>query len=627
MHKIHFIRENKIADVPDGSNLLDVWRSTGLVPDAPCGGRGTCGKCLVRILGEEERVVKACETVVHSDLEVDTEHTQERHQILTDGVTRSVEYDPVIRKRCAEAVRQMESGDCGIRASEESVPESTAQSAWAVCSGNRGIQVSEESIQKSTARLVWTVCSGDRVLRTSADEPQVYMAAVDIGTTTVAAYLLNGEDGSVCTSASCRNPQTQYGADVINRANYCLEHGMDEVTACIREAVNKLLTEMAEKENISVQDIYALCVVGNTCMHHMFLGISTESLTQAPYEPAVRDAMVRSGDECGITMNPAGEVWILPNIAGFVGADTVGCLIATDLAKEKEWTLMVDIGTNGELVLAKDGRLLTCSTAAGPAFEGAGISCGMRGADGAISHVKWCDGTASEQKEEITAKCRISETKYTKEKGSAETESEERDVDCTGIGCETREAGSVEFGMSQWKCEVIGSGKPIGICGSGILDLAAELLRSGQMDETGYLEEEIVLVSAEESGNGRAIEFTQKDVRQLQLAKAAIAAGIRLLAVKAGIELEEIRQVLIAGAFGSFMRPESACAIGLIPQELEGKIQTIGNAAGEGAKLVLRNRGLWEEAKELAAKAEFVELASMKEFMDCYVDEMNFPEE
>ena len=547
MHKIHFIRENKIAEAPDGSNLLDVWRSTGLVPDAPCGGRGTCGKCLVRILGAEERVVKACEIVVHSDLEVDTEHTQERHQILMDGVTRSVEYDPVIRKRCAEAVRQMESGDCGIQASEESTPESTAQSAWGVY-------------------------SGDRVLRTSAVEPQVYMAAVDIGTTTVAAYLLNGVDGSVCTSASCRNPQTQYGADVINRANYCLEHGMTEVTACIREAVNKLLTEMAEKENISVQDIYALCVVGNTCMHHMFLGISTESLTQAPYEPAVRDAMVRSGDECGITINPAGEVWILPNIAGFVGADTVGCLIATDLAKKKEWTLMVDIGTNGELVLAKDGRLLTCSTAAGPAFEGAGISCGMRGADGAISHVKWCDGT------------------------------------------------------SQWKCEVIGSGKPIGICGSGILDLAAELLRSGQMDETGYLEEEIVLVSAEESGNGRAIEFTQKDVRQLQLAKAAIAAGIRLLAVKAGIELEEIRQVLIAGAFGSFMRPESACAIGLIPQELEGKIQTIGNAAGEGAKLVLRNRGFWEEAKELAAKAEFVELASMKEFMDCYVDEMNFPE-
>lgn len=568
MCKIHFVRENIITEAEEGSNLLDVWRNSGLMPDAPCGGRGICGKCRVRILGEENRVVKACETRVHGDMELDTEHVEEGYQILTGGRTRAVSFLPVIRKIRVQ-VPPGKIGEC--RSDWTRFVDAlslTEEGKGKVYRVNPRAASLLGKLQKETQGTVWAVISDEHVLQISGEEPQTYMAAVDIGTTTVAAYLLRGEDGTVCAVASGKNPQSQYGADVINRANYCLTHGMEDVTGCIRAMVNQLLAEMAQKAGISVQEIYALSVAGNTCMHHMFLGIAVDSLTKAPYVPAVQEAMICSSQECGIAMHPEAEVWMLPNIAGFVGADTVGCLLSSGLAMEQEWTLLVDIGTNGEMVLGKDRRLLTCSTAAGPAFEGAGITCGMRGASGAISHVRW-NGQA-------------------------------------------------------WEYETIDFGKPLGICGSGILDLAAELLRSGQMDEGGYLEEEIILADGEESGNGEPIRFTQRDVRQLQLAKAAIAAGIRMLAMRAGIALGDIQNVLIAGAFGNFMQPESACAIGLIPQELSGKIRMIGNAAGEGAKLVLKDRSLWEEAQKLSVGAEFVELATMKEFQDCFVDEMEF---
>ncbi len=570
MYKIHFVRENKFVEAEEGSNLLEVWRSAGLMPDAPCGGRGKCGKCRVRILGEETRVVKACEMRVHGDMELDTEYVENGYHILTGGRTRAVSFHPAVRKVRVQ-VPMARIGECRSdwtrftdalsRTEERAGQEYRVNLKAASVLGK---------LQKETQGMVWAVVSEGHILQVSAEEPQIYMAAVDIGTTTVAAYLLDGETGAVRAIASGKNPQAQYGADVINRANYCLLHGMEGVTGCIRETVNQLVAELAQKAGIAVQEICALSVVGNTCMHHMFLGAAVYSLTKAPYVPAVQEAMICSSRDYGIALHPEAELWMLPNIAGFVGADTVGCLLSSGLAEEQEWTLLVDIGTNGEMVLGKNGRLLACSTAAGPAFEGAGISCGMRGASGAISHVRWS--------------------------GQA------------------------------WEYETIDSGKPLGICGSGILDLVAELRRSGQMDEGGYLEEEITLADGKESGNGEPIQFTQRDVRQLQLAKAAIAAGIRMLAMRAGIEVKEIQKVWIAGAFGNYMSPESACAIGLIPQELSGKIRMIGNAAGEGAKLVLKDRGLWEEAQKLAAEAEFVELATMKEFQDCFVDEMEFPE-
>lgn len=307
-------------------------------------------------------------------------------------------------------------------------------------------------------------------------------------------------------------------------------------------------------------------------MHHLFLGVSVQSLVLAPYNPAVSEALTLRCKDFGLDVHPAGVLLMLPNIAGFVGADTTACIVSSNMVQQDQWTLLIDIGTNGEMVLGKGTQMYTCSTAAGPAFEGAKISCGMRGAAGAISKIRW-----------------------------------EED---------------------HWRFETIGNEKVKGICGSGLLDLAAELLRTEQMDELGALEtgDKVLIASEEQTADGKPMYLLQKDIAELQLAKAAIAAGVKLLAKKAKISLEEIQQVWIAGAFGNFLSPESACSIGMIPPELRGRIRGIGNAAGEGAKQILKNQVLWEAAQSQTREISFLELATLAEFQDCFVDELEFPE-
>lgn len=572
MYQIYLRKEEKCIEAESGSNLLEVLRTNGIDVNAPCGGNGVCGKCKVKICGEEERIVKACEMIVSSDLEIETMREEEDIRILTSGVSEDTVFEPDLKKVWIKVP------ECpfGKSISEWTRLTAALKEKLAIQEDfqvNLGAASSLKRILKETNGMVWAVLFRNQILQVSAEEPALYTVGIDIGTTTVAAYLLDGSTGmEICTS-SRRNPQTRYGADVISRANYALEHGTEEITACIRRAVQEMLEEMAEKAKISKEEIYAVSVVGNTCMHHLFLGISVDSLVHAPYNPAVSEGLILSAKDYDLRIHPKGQLIMLPNIAGFVGADTTACIISSDLPKQKEWTLLIDIGTNGEMVLGKENRMFTCSTAAGPAFEGARISCGMRGADGAISKVKWQS--------------------------------------------------------DHWEYETIGNKAPRGICGSGLLDLAAELLRSGQIDELGNLENDnkVVIAEADPCEGGDAVVLLQKDIAELQLAKAAIAAGIRLLARKAGISLDEIQYVWIAGAFGNFLSPESACAIGMIPGELKGRIKGIGNAAGEGAKQVLRNKYLWTLAGEQTKKIEFLELATLTEFQDCFVDELEFPEQ
>lgn len=572
MCKLHLRKENKTILAEKGSNLLQALRDAGVEINAPCGGRGVCGKCKVKLYKETEEIVKACETTVESDLELDLYMEEKGYQILTLGEAKAVKFDPELRKT------KVWVPEC---------PFGKSISDWTRFSGalqekvpvRNGYQVNLSAASMLHKLLnkgqgeVWAVTFEDQVLKVSDTEPEIYMAAFDIGTTTVASYLLNGSTGEVVTVSSRRNPQTMFGADVISRANYALEQGMEELTTVIREALMELLNEMAQKAGIEREDIYLISIAGNTCMHHMFLGISVESLVHAPYNPTVSEQMVLKASDYDIRIHPEGRILMLPNIAGFVGADTTACVISSALFEQSEWTLLIDIGTNGEMVLGKGKKMITCSTAAGPAFEGAKISCGMRGAEGAISKVKWAD--------------------------------------------------------NHWEYETIGNGKAKGLCGSGLLDVAAELLTSGQMDESGMFTDgkEVVLAEGRDSENGEPIVLLQKDIRELQLAKAAIAAGIHLLAERMEISMDEIRNVWIAGAFGSFLSPDSACTIGLIPTELRGRIKPLGNAAGEGAKQVLQNKELWKTAGEKVEHVEFLELASLPQFQDCFVDELEFPEQ
>lgn len=325
-----------------------------------------------------------------------------------------------------------------------------------------------------------------------------------------------------------------------------------------------MLAQAAEAAGRTAEDIVRVALVGNSCIHHLFLGLPIDTLVKAPYDPVVKGALKLPAAKFDVRIHPQGEILWLPNIGGFVGADTVGGILASRIYEKEKPTLLVDIGTNGEIVLGDRQGLMACSTAAGPAFEGAKITCGMRGTEGAIDKV-W-----------------------------------------------------LENGKLSW--HVIGEGEPKGICGSGLLDATACLLRLGKLDETGRMEEQTVSFTEQ-------VYLNQRDIRELQLAKAAICAGIRLLCSHRGIEVDEIDTLLIAGAFGNYMNPASACAIGLLPPELENRILSIGNAAGEGAKMAVLNQEEFMRSSRLSEETRFVELALERNFQDVYVEELLFPEE
>ena len=391
-----------------------------------------------------------------------------------------------------------------------------------------------------------------------------YAAAFDIGTTTLVGFLLDGKSGELLATSSAMNPQVRYGADVIARIETAMGSPEPVLQQCILPVLRRLLEELVAQGGISTKEITLVSIVGNTAMHHLLLEIDPKPLITPPYMPAVRDAMEIPAAPL-LPIHPDGVLRILPNIAGFVGADTVACMTAVDFCALEELTLMIDIGTNGEMVLGDKHRHIACSTAAGPAFEGAKISMGMRGSPGAIDHVWVEDGHLFHHTiDDIPAQ---------------------------------------------------------GICGSGLLDLVACLLDLEILDESGYLEGKQYTIP------GTAVTLTQKDIREVQLAKAAIRAGIELLCGHLGVKPEDIRSVLLAGAFGNYMDPRSACRIGMIPPILLDRIRPIGNAAGEGAKRCAVSRDAYEYSKRLAENTEFLELASRPEFQDCFVDALEFSEE
>lgn len=480
-YTVTFYPNNVSVLVDEGTTLLQAQSKAGLMPDAPCAGKGSCGKCRVKVAGQ---IMLACQTPVYGDMTA-TIPQCEKTAILTEGIGTSV----------------------------------------------------------------------------CADGKYRYGLAFDVGTTTVVAYLLDGTTGSLLSSASSMNPQTQYGADVISRIEYAMAGGADELQQCIGDTMALLTRQVAEQAGVSVCKMQIAAVAGNTAMHHLLFGFNTKPLITPPYMPKVFDALELPAEKI---LPFRGTIRVLPNIAGFVGGDTVGCMVATRFDELENLTLLIDIGTNGEMVLGDRKRRIACSTAAGPAFEGAKISCGMRGAAGAVDHV-WLEN------------------------------------------------GEVNY-------HAIGDGEALGLCGSGLLDLTAVLLETGVMDESGYLE----------SGSYRLCDnvvLTQKDIREVQLAKAAIRAGIELLTQHLGTAVSEIRTVFLAGAFGNYLTPTSACRIGMIPPVLSDRIKPIGNAAGEGAKLCAVSRENFAYSQKIASNTEFLELASLPQFQDCYVDALEFSEE
>ena len=562
---IHFINEQIRLEIPAGETLLQAQIRAGLQPDAPCGGKGSCGKCAVRIReagSDAFHTVLACQTRVQCDLELHTICTEANARVLTEGVSARSSLNPQIE------IENIHVESC--RRGESTSDWDRFKDALNIVFGTRAWRVNlplasllGERIRTNDGNLTAVVC-GDIVLDAHTALRRHAMIAFDVGTTSIAGYLIDVESGATLARAGMLNPQRQFGADVIQRADHALAGGMDDLTNAVRGAIDDLAGQLCASAGIDRDEIYAASCVGNSCMHHLLLGVSPASLSRAPYNPAVSEAMILDSSALNLRLHAGAPVLMPPVIAGFVGADTVGCLLAGHWESIRPITLMIDIGTNGEIVLGNASRRIACSTAAGPAFEGAKISCGMRGGTGAIDHV-WIDQD-----------------------------------------------------RVQW--HVIGDGQPTGICGSGLIDLVSVLLQTGEIDESGRLTN-----GSEYRLGDTAVTLTQKDIREVQLAKAAICAGIRLMAGKLGIQVSDVAQVCIAGAFGSFMNPESALNIGLLPPELRRvPIAAVGNAAGEGACMVLKDRGAWAIASDLAKNTEFLELATIPDFQDEFIDALEF---
>jgi uncharacterized 2Fe-2S/4Fe-4S cluster protein (DUF4445 family) len=404
-------------------------------------------------------------------------------------------------------------------------------------------------------------------------------AAIDIGTTTLVAYLMDLGTGEQVGSSSIVNPQIEYGEDIVTRLNAAVESpkARHNLQMLVVHAVEELCRGLCEDAGIDASVLTHLAVVGNTVMDHLFLGLDVSSLSVAPYVPARTNAQTTPANEVGFT-NTSPEIYTAPLIAGFVGSDITALILSQKLYESDEVVLAIDIGTNGEIVLAQHDSLHTCSTAAGSAFEGATISCGMRGQTGAVEHFSITD---PDSMPDIT---------------------------------------------------VIGQTTPRGICGSGIVDIVASLLQAEILTPNGRLHESqrtvdddcigraYVVVSEGELGAGEQILFTQKDVRQVQVAKAAIQAGTQVLMKHVGIQKGNLDRVIVAGAFGNYISPESAMDIGLLPRVSRSRVLQAGNTAGIGAKMMLMSSKMRSLAEQIAVSVEHIQLSGDPDFQQLFLD-------
>jgi uncharacterized 2Fe-2S/4Fe-4S cluster protein (DUF4445 family) len=383
-----------------------------------------------------------------------------------------------------------------------------------------------------------------------------YGIAIDLGTTTLVSYLVNLNNGFLVETHSMLNPQTSFGGDVISRIHYAsiTPGGLRELQQTVIEAVNYQLNHFRHLMKCSGNDFVKITLAGNNTMLHLFLGADPSSMGVAPYIPGFTDTQTRKGKELGLECHPDAEITLLPSVSAFVGADIVAGIGSIRPTEEYRRYLFIDLGTNGELALLTPEKIWCCATAAGPVFEGANITCGMGGVVGAIA----------------------------------------------------------EFSEENYR--VIGDEKPMGLCGSGLVDIVAFLLDSKLIDETGLLSKTFEIVSKEKSGTGNAIIINQEDIRQFQLAKSAIASGIIILLKLAGMKFEDLDALFLAGGFGNYLNVESAMKVGLIPSRMREKVIFLGNTAGTGSLLALRSVSFIKVLNTLLRKTIHIELSEDNDF-------------
>jgi uncharacterized 2Fe-2S/4Fe-4S cluster protein (DUF4445 family) len=615
--RVLFAPSLKKVAVKEGATILDLAREAGVLIDSQCGGKGKCGKCRVRVLeGEvspasQEESAHVTENEKGMDYRLacmarvmgDATVLVAGENVLTSVVSkkmfskRSKVINPAVKRYRINLRRKKTDGQTYVRGiieglrTQHSLPNITIDAGV--------IQNLRKEPLKGKNQVVAFVWMDREVVALQLGENGIYLGlALDIGTTTVALYLCDLANGDVIASGSITNPQVLFGADVMSRIAYSIDHPGEGVRRMQRDLIkstNALIDAVVTDKGYSSEQIVDMTVVGNTVMHHIFLGIAPDGLGLWPFEPSIKESVNIKAHDLGLIINPQSYVHVLPVEAGFVGADNVGVIISEEPYSRDIISLTMDIGTNGEIVLGNRENLLSCSCATGPALEGAQISCGMRASPGAIEKVR--------------------------------------------IDPETLEVDYVVIGNRRWANEQTRKKMlPSGVCGSGIIDTVAHFVKAGIIGTNGsFLRDvhtprlrkgesgitEFVLVWGQETETGKDIVFTQKDIRQVQLAKAALNVGCRML--MRHLKIDVINRMAIAGAFGMHIDKKSALAIGLFPCcELEN-ITVVGNSAGHGAYLTLIDCDKREEADNIARKVEHIELAMEEDFQKEFTKALAIP--
>ncbi len=586
--KVTFQPSGRSVFVLPGTVLLEAAGRAGIILQTPCGGKGTCGKCKVLTKGQP---ALACQRRVEKAMTVDIPESsmfEARQQILiTDSGTQTA------MKPCIRAIPfSLPAPDHGDDRSDMARLTEALETP---------LDIPLDRLQELPRFLrsnQWkgrAVIACNRLLSVEAqtDTSHLFGIAFDLGTTTVVGTLVNLETGKECAVASNMNGQIAHGDDVISRIQRVREspEALPQLQSAIIGTLNTIIGDLCRQAGIPPDRIYETVLAGNSTMQQILLGLDPSALGEIPFTQVFDQAITCSASRLGLRVNPGAEVFVFPQIGGFVGGDTVAGMVAARLDQWEEPVLLIDIGTNGEIVLAHKGRLLAASTAAGPAFEGARIRQGMRAAPGAIEKVILDDDVS---------------------------------------------------------VNIIGNTRAAGLCGTALIDAVAELLRTGIIDETGrILEADDVpdtvssalkrrlvpqvhdvcfeLVSAADAAGGEAICLWQKDVRELQLASGAIRAGVNILLKRAGLDPHELGTVLLAGAFGNFIRRNHARRIGLLPPLPTDRIRFIGNAASMGAKLALLSTEERNYASALCRTTEHVDLSLDAEFQFEFSMAMMFP--
>ncbi|WP_020592190.1 ASKHA domain-containing protein [Kiloniella laminariae] len=626
---IVFTPSGRRGDFPVGTPVLNAARSLGVDIDSVCGGRGICGRCQIQV-GEgdfqkhkivsscnnmtafssvEERYASkkgmkegrrlSCQALIEGDLLIDVPAESQVHKqvVRKRADVREIEINPPIRLHYVV----VEEPDMHKPSGDLERLQAGLEAQWGLKNLHcdlRTLQTLQPILRKGQWQVTVAIENEKTIIAVwPGFKEKAYGIAVDLGSTTIAAHLCDLQTGEVTASSGIMNPQIRFGEDLMSRVSYVMMNpgGEKEMTAVVRESLDILIGVVAEEGQIDRSDILSMTFVGNPVMHHLLLGIDPVELGGAPFALTLNSSIHLYASELDLNISRDGRVYILPCIAGHVGADTAGVILSEGPHFQDEITLICDVGTNAEIVLGNRHRLLACSSPTGPAFEGAQISSGQRAAPGAIERIR-IDPVTLEPRYRVIG-CDL----WSDEEGFAEQ--------------------TKDFGVT-------------GICGSGIIEAIGEMFLAGIIQTDGIIDGSLAERSPRVRSAGKTFDYvisesepvitvTQTDVRAIQLAKAALYAGVKLLMEKLGVET--VDRIQLAGAFGSHIDVKYAMVIGLIPDCDLARVQSAGNAAGTGARIALLNKKSRKEIEDVVHRVEKIETAVEPKFQEHFVNAMGMP--